>query len=228
LAGTYCDRVSFADNGARRELDSPSGLPVQMKAAIWRAMHIVIATFYRFRLGGLGRRSKLSPPLFLRGSSGIFVGNGVRIEQFSYLSAAGGGRLLIADECELRSYARLEADEGVIEIGNRSSVNPFTILNGYGGLYIGKDVRIASHCVLLSSSHRWETVDVSIVDQGIDARPTRIGDDVWIGAHAVVVGGVSIGAHAIVGAGAVVLADVPEYAVVGGVPARLIRLRDLA
>ena len=53
----------------------------------------------------------------------------------------------------------------------------------------------------------------------------EIGDDVWIGAHSVIVGGVRIGSHSIIGAGAVVLQDVAEYSIVAGVPARVIRMR---
>ena len=60
---------------------------------------------------------------------------------------------------------------------------------------------------------------------GIVLRAIAVGDDVWIGANAVVTCGVTIGRGAIVGAGAVVTRDVAEYAVVGGVPARLIRMR---
>jgi len=61
----------------------------------------------------------------------------------------------------------------------------------------------------------------------MEAKPTVIGDDVWIGAHSIVVGGVRIGSHSIIGAGAVVLGDIPAFAVAAGVPARVIRLRNV-
>ena len=59
----------------------------------------------------------------------------------------------------------------------------------------------------------------------VDKKPTEIGHDVWIGARAVIIGGVKIGTGAIVATGAVVTKDVPPYAIVGGVPARILRYR---
>ena len=53
----------------------------------------------------------------------------------------------------------------------------------------------------------------------------HIGDDVWIGTNVIILPGVNIGSHCIIGAGAVVTKDVPDYAVVGGVPAKVIRYR---
>jgi acetyltransferase-like isoleucine patch superfamily enzyme len=153
------------------------------------------------------------------------LGDDVRVEAFAALSAAPGGRMEIGSGCEVRSFARLEADTGHLVLGERSSVNPFCLLNGFGGLRIGSDVRIASHSVILSSTHRYDAAGVSIRAQGVEPRETVVGDDVWFGAHVVVVGGVQIGAHSIIGAGSVVLEDVPSNAVVAGVPARVIRMR---
>jgi acetyltransferase-like isoleucine patch superfamily enzyme len=153
------------------------------------------------------------------------VGNNAWIESFVAISAGREGRIEIGSTCELRSFARLEANEGHITLGDSCSVNPFCLLDGFGGLTIGNDVRIASNSVLLSSSHCYDDVDVSIHSQGAERRPTVIEDDVWIGAHVVVTGGVRIGAHSIIGAGAIVLKDIPPYSVAAGVPARVVRSR---
>lgn len=153
-------------------------------------------------------------------------GDDLWMEGFVSLSARSGGRIEAGSSCEFRSFARLEADVGHIVMGNRCSVNPFSLLNGYGGLRIGNDVRVASHCVILSSSHRYEDAAIAVQAQGVSARPTQIEDDVWIGAHAVIVGGVCVGAHSIIGAGAVVVTDIPPYSIAAGVPARVIRVRN--
>ncbi len=185
----------------------------------------ILALPCRLVLGRLGRRPRLSPPLLLRGARRIRMGDDVRTEGFAWLSARGRGRIDVGDRCEIGCFARLEADTGHIAIGDDSSVNAFCLLNGFGGLDIGRQVRIASHTVILSSSHVHDDPTRAIHEQGIRATRTVIGDDVWIGAHVVIRGGVTVGSHSVVAAGAVVLEDVPEYAVVGGVPARTIRMR---
>ena len=186
----------------------------------------VLALPYRLRLGTLGHRPRIFPPLLLSGARRIHVGNDTRIEAYVALTVAPEGRIDVGSECELRSFARLDADTGHITLGDRCSVNSFCLLDGYGGLSIGDDVRIASNSVILSSSHRHDQVDVSIHSQGVERRPTVIENDVWIGAHVVVTGGVRIGAHSIIGAGAVVLKDIPPRSVAAGVPARVVRSRE--
>jgi acetyltransferase-like isoleucine patch superfamily enzyme len=80
---------------------------------------------------------------------------------------------------------------------------------------------IAPHVMLAGGNHRFSRTDIPILEQGDDSVGIRIGNDVWIGANAVVLDGVSIGNGAVVGAGSVVTQNVPEFAVVVGVPARI-------
>lgn len=152
------------------------------------------------------------------------MGDDVYIEPLVSLSATGG-RLRIGSHCELRSFARVEADGGYLEVGDHSSINSFCSLNGFGGLRIGHHVRIASHTVILSSTHRFDDAGQPVLEQGIEPRETVVGDDVWFGSHCVVMGGVQIGSHTVVGAGAIVVDDLPPYSVAAGVPARVLRIR---
>ena len=188
-------------------------------------MAALLASPYRLRFGHLGRRPRILPPLLLAGARRIYVGDDTRIEAYVALSVVAEGRIDIGSNCELRSFARLESDIGSIVLGDRCSVNPYSMLSGYGGLHIGNDVRIASHCVVLSSTHNFEDVGVAIQTQGVEGRATHIEDDVWIGSHAVIVGGVRVGAHSVIGAGAIVLSDIPPYSIAAGVPARVLKTR---
>jgi len=186
----------------------------------------LLALPYRLRLGHLGRRPRLFPRVLLTGGRRIRLGDDSRVASYAALIAQPGGRIEIGNGCEIASFARLDADVGTIVIGDRSSVNPFSLLNGFGDLRIGSDVRIASHCVILSSTHGHEDPATSIREQGIEKQATSIGDDVWLGAHVVVMGGITIGAHCVVGAGSVVTSDIPPFAVAVGAPARVIRMRN--
>lgn len=109
-----------------------------------------------------------------------------------------------------------------VTLGERCTLNPYAIARGL--VVMGDDVRVGAHASLLGFNHGIAS------DRRVDQQPTvtkgiTIGDDVWIGSNAVVVDGVTIGSHAVIGAGAVVTKDVPEWAVMGGNPARLIRDR---
>jgi acetyltransferase-like isoleucine patch superfamily enzyme len=131
----------------------------------------------------------------------------------------------IGDHCSIRSHAQIYSLGGTVAIGNHCSVNPYCVLYGTGGLSIGNRVRIAAHTVIVAAMHRFDRRDVPIMDQGSDARGIVIEDDVWIGTGARILDGVRIGTGAIVAAGAVVVRDVPPFAIVGGVPAKTIRER---
>ena len=113
-----------------------------------------------------------------------------------------------------------------IFIGNNVTLNEWVYINGFGGVEIGNNVRIAHRVSILSSEHCHNDTTRPIYQQGIRAARTIIGNDVWIGANAIVMPGVSIARGAIVGSGAVVTRDVPEFAIVGGVPAKIINTRD--
>jgi acetyltransferase-like isoleucine patch superfamily enzyme len=110
-----------------------------------------------------------------------------------------------------------------IEIGDRVSINQACYVCGYGGLVIGNDVMIANGCVLMPPNHNVGDLSVPMRDQGVTARPIVIEDDVWIGANAVILGGVRIGRGAVVGAGAVLRRDLPPYALALGNPATILR-----
>lgn len=112
---------------------------------------------------------------------------------------------------------------GDVTIGAESTVNPYAHIAGK--VTIGAGVRIAGMVSIYGFNHGFERTDVPIYRQPQTQKGVVIGDGTWIGANAVVLDGVEIGAHCIVAAGAVVTRSVPDYQVVGGNPARVIRDR---
>lgn len=110
----------------------------------------------------------------------------------------------------------------LVSIGDDVSIAPYLHIWGNGGVSIGARTMVASHVVITSATHdpasneMWKT---------LVCEPVEIGFDVWIGAGAIILPGVTIGSRAIVAAGAVVREDVAPGCVYGGVPARLLRER---
>ena len=78
---------------------------------------------------------------------------------------------------------------------------------------------------ILTSTHIIDRIDIPMGEQGSVVKEVSIGNDVWIGMRSIIMPGVTIGNGVVIGAGAVVTKDVPDYAVVGGVPARIIKFR---
>lgn len=141
---------------------------------------------------------------------------------FTYV---GPGRLTLGHRSYLGAHAVIQG-EGDVGIGDNVYVGHHCTFGSTSKISIGNDCIIANGVRFADDDHVFARTDISIRDQGVNASPIAIGDDVWIGSNAVILRGVHVGSHAIVAAGAVVRKDVPQYAIVGGVPAKLIRMRQ--
>jgi acetyltransferase-like isoleucine patch superfamily enzyme len=129
-------------------------------------------------------------------------------------------RLVLGEESWIAGHALVRGD---VEFGAHCTVNPYAMISGK--VRCGDGVRIASHASLVGFNHGYDDPDVPIYLQKHETLGITIEDDVWIGANAVIVDGVTIGRGAVIAAGAVVSKDVPAMAIVGGVPAKVLRYR---
>lgn len=136
------------------------------------------------------------------------------------------GTIEIGDENWIERGAVLWAFGGSIKTAPRVFVGPYVTIYGHGGVEIGEWSLISMHATILSSNHTIPAMDRCIRWEKDLLLPTKIGRDVWIGANAVILGGVTIGDGAVVAAGAVVTKDVESGAIVAGNPARLLRKRE--
>lgn len=117
-----------------------------------------------------------------------------------------------------------EPSAGKIEIGHGTYINRYTMLDAIERITIGRDVMIGPHCYITDGNHGMAP-GTSVKDQPMSARPVRIDDEAWIGAHVTILSGVHIGAGAVIGAGSVVTRDVPAGAIAYGSPATVRRHR---
>lgn len=159
--------------------------------------------------------------LRFRRSSDSRVARVVRLATLRSLARACGELVDVHSQCTLLGVENLA-------LGSRISIHPTCYIDATGGVAIGSDVSIAHQSTILSTSHSWSRPGVPIRDQPLEYRPTKIEDDVWIGAGVRVLGGVTIHSHSIVAAGAVVTKDVAPGSIVAGVPARKVGEVDIA
>ncbi len=182
---------------------------------------------WRKYLGTLGKNCILHPEVYFDGfRKNIHLADEVRIGRHATLdcdhpsaSIHIGRRTVICQDAKLLTY------KGDIRIGDFCSVNPFCVLYGIGGLFIGNYVRIAAHTIIVPANHLYDDPEVPITHQGLSRKGVHIEDDVWLGAGVRILDGCTIGRGTVVAAGAVVTEDVEPYSVIAGVPAKLIKKR---
>ena len=158
----------------------------------------------------------------------VTVGRNTFIERGVVLRSAGGGKIVIGENCRLSQGVQLITDGGNIQIGNYTTINPYTIIYGQeSGTIIGNMVRIAAHCTIVPANHRYDNPEKPIYQQGFDAKSgIVIEDDVWLGSGVRVLAGVNVSKGCVIGANSVVTKSTEQYGVYVGVPAHKIKSRD--
>ena len=133
----------------------------------------------------------------------------------------------VFDYCGKKVNIEKGADFGTghgIKIGDYSGIGVNCSVRG--PLEIGKNVMMGPDVIIMTSSHNVESTTIPMNRQGsLSKQKVVIGDDVWIGTRVIILPGVRVGTGSIIGAGAVVTKDVPDYAIVVGVPAKVIKYR---
>jgi acetyltransferase-like isoleucine patch superfamily enzyme len=141
------------------------------------------------------------------------------------LEALRDGRLEVGANALLEPNVWITAPgDARVRIGTGTFLNMGVMIAAQELVEIGDHCMLANGCFVSDASHRYDDPAKPITWQGFESKgPTRIGDNCWLGAHAVVTSGVSIGQRCVVGAGSVVTKDVEPHSIVAGAPAKLIR-----
>ena len=121
---------------------------------------------------------------------------------------------------------KIRCHEGVVSIGAKTVLGQDCTISAFQHVSIGRECVVADRVMLIDFDHGASDVERPIRLQGIYKRDVRVGNNVWIGYGACILRGVTVGDNAVIGTSAVVTKDVPANAVVAGVPARVIRMRD--
>jgi acetyltransferase-like isoleucine patch superfamily enzyme len=121
---------------------------------------------------------------------------------------------------------KIRCHEGVVEIGAKTVMGQECTISAYQRVRIGDQCVIADRAMFIDFDHGVVESERPIRLQGIYKRDVEVGNNVWIGYGVCILRGVSVGDNAVIGTNAVVTKDVPANAIVGGVPARIIRMRE--
>ena len=150
-----------------------------------------------------------------------FVGPGVTFEIGRGAVLKLGRWSWIGHGCKLRVH------EGEVEIGAKTVLGQECTISAFQHVSIGRECILADRVMLIDFDHGVVDVERPVREQGIYKRDVRVGHNCWLGYGACILRGVTIGDNCVVGTSAVVTRDVPDNAVAAGIPARVLRMRDV-
>ena len=178
----------------------------------WRYGRLLWRYLWRRLFTTAGWRWKTDGPVFFGKKLQLQIGKRaeIRFGRFAW----------IGDGTKIRSH------EGVVEIGAKTVMGQECTISSYKRVRIGEQCVIADRAMFIDFDHGVVDVDSPIRHQGIYTKAVEVGANVWIGYNACFLRGVRVGDNSIIGTSSVVTKDVAANAVVGGVPARLIRMRE--
>ena len=158
---------------------------------------------------------RLLAPLYQHRGRHAIVHHSVRMDTPPYR------KFWLGDYSVVESFACINNAVGDVIIGNHTRIGLHNTI--IGPVTIGSHVNLAQGITITALNHNFDDSEKRIDQQGISTKEVVLEDDIWVGANAVILPGVTIGKHAVVAAGAIVTKDVPPHSLVAGVPAKVIR-----
>ena len=185
------------------------------------ARHRMLTPAYARLALRYARRRLLTPAGWRWQTDGLlFLGRRLEIQIGKRGRIRFGRFVWIGDGTKIRCH------EGEVIIGAKTVLGQECTISAYQRVRIGEQCVIADRAMFIDFDHGIVEVERTIREQGIYKRDVDVGSNVWIGYGACVLRGVRVGDNAVIGTNAVVTADVPANAVVGGIPAKVIRMRE--
>lgn len=182
---------------------------------------------YRSILGSIGETCFIERNVRFTVPERIFLGDRVFIGENVFLDACfPKSEIRLSNDVRIHRGSTLKAGIGKIILHEGVRVGSFAFLFGDGGIEIAKNSLLGNMVELTSANYVFDDPLIPITLQGAELGKIEIGEDVWLGAHTIVLPGVKIGDGSVVGAGAVVTKDIPSYSVAAGVPAKVIKKRE--
>ncbi len=173
----------------------------------------------------VGKRCTFHHPWKMSFGKTITLGNNVELSALSQTGIVLGNNVTIRSNTIIECTGVIkELGNGII-IGDNVGISQNCLIQVRGAVEIGSNTIFGPGVSIFSESHKFDIKDQFIVDQGTTRKGVKIGSGVWVGSGAIILDGVNVGDHSIIAAGSVVNRDVPEYAIVGGIPAKRLKIR---
>lgn len=163
---------------------------------------VLRAILYKPFFGKFGFVSYLGKPLFIKGSKNIFIGKKVRIFPNFRIEAHGQGRIVIEDNTAIQQNVHITSASNLV---------------------IGSSSTILANTFITNIDHEYEEIGKHILDQPMRIKETTIGENCFIGYGVAIQAGTVLGKQCIVGANSVVRGTFPDYCVIAGVPAKIVK-----
>lgn len=178
-------------------------------------------------LGRVGRNVAFGQHVVLRHPHKIVIGDDVVIDDGCCLDAKGQDNkgIEIGNGVFIGRGTILSCKNGDIVIEDHANIGFNCEIFSGSRVRVGRKVLMAAYTYLVGGDHLYDRVDIPVLDQGRTASGIDVDDHVWLGAHVVVTDGSWIGADAIIGAGAVVVGEIPPFAIAVGIPAKAVKDR---
>ena len=182
---------------------------------------------YPLILGRVGRNVVFGANVTIRHPHKIQIGDNVVIDDQCCLDAKGSDNqgIVIGEGVFIGRNTILSCKNGDIVIEDKANLGFNCEVFSASRVRIGKSILMAAYTYLVGGDHLYDRVDIPVLEQGRTARGIDVDDNVWLGTHVVVTDGSTIGRDAIIGAGAVVVGEIPEFAIATGIPAKVLRDR---
>ena len=169
---------------------------------VWAARAIIYKLFW----GSVGNMTYIGKPCFIEGRKNIHIGNRTRIFPGIRMEAIGTGKIEIGDNVAIEQNVHIISMEGILRIDN--------------------DVTISANTFITNLDHIYTEIDKSVMEQGHSLRTTTIGEGCFIGYGAAIQAGTILGKHCVVGTNSVVRGKFPNYSVIVGSPAKIVKKYD--
>jgi acetyltransferase-like isoleucine patch superfamily enzyme len=184
----------------------------------WLVRNRAWTWWYLVRYARLARLRLRHPEVVTEGM--VFLGRGARVS-----GRRGYGRVVLGRWVHIGDGTRLTAHEGTLRIGDKAVFGSADTVTCYLDVEIGARTLVADWVYVTDFDHRFDALAAPIKDQGIVKAPVRIGPDCWLGVKVTVLRGSVVGRGCVLAAHAVVRGTIPDLAVAGGVPARILKHR---